>query len=224
LGISFGTVRVTELVEASGGLVAQTTRIREAGVTVLQTVITGLVVGSTVRVLRGALGEGPVEGPTNGDALTAGEGFLGPTHTDVDLDVSVMASVQKVRIGLQLKNLRSPNFDDDPETPAPLPRQARMGLSVLPSDGLTLAMDVDLNTVDLTGGLRQMFALGGEAAVGSHLAVRSGVRWSLKGAHSPIGSVGASIRIRRAMWLDGHYAAGRPDEAREGGIAFRAGL
>jgi len=183
-----------------------------------------LVVGSTVRLIRGAQETGPVGGPTLGDAFTSGDQLARDRQTAVDLDVAVMATAPKLRVGLILKNLQPPHFDSTPESSSPLPRQGRIGLAFLPRDGLTLAMDLDLNTVDLTGGLRQECAIGGETNLGSRFSVRSGVRWSLKGARLFTGTVGASLRIRRALWLDGHYGQARHDEAREGGVALRAGF
>jgi hypothetical protein len=226
LGVSYGSFDVSDLVAGAGlgQLALRTLQFKQVGISVLQSVLPGLVVGSTLKFLRGGRATAPVDAPTGGDALSTGPSLTMDRHTTFDLDVSVMASAPNVRIGLTLKNLRSPDFDSDPATVTPLPRQGRLGLAVLPTDGLTLAMDVDLNTVDLTGGLRRKCALGGEAALGSHLSVRSGVRWSLKGDREPTGTVGASVRIRRALWLDGHYATGRHDDAREAGVALRAGF
>ncbi|MEO8483793.1 MAG: hypothetical protein ABI634_16410, partial [Acidobacteriota bacterium] len=199
-------------------------RMGQAGLTVLQSVMPGLVVGTTMRLMRGGQATALVGGPTLGDAFSSARALDVARRTVFDLDVAAMASAPKIRIGVILKNLRSPDFDRNAETPSPLPRQARVGLALIPTAGVTLAMDVDLNTVDLTGGLRQECAIGGETALGSRLSVRSGLRWSLKGARELTGTVGTSLKIRRSLWLDGHYGLARHDEAREGGIALRAGF
>lgn len=222
VGVSYGTVDVTEVSRSGGEL--GVFRLSQAGLTILQSVMPGLVVGSTLRVMRGGQASGLVGGPTLGDALSSVRDVDVPRRTAFDLDLAAMASAPHVRIGAILKNLRSPTFDRNAEAPSPLPRQARVGLALLPTDGVTLAIDVDLNTVDLTGGLRQECAIGGETALGSRLSVRSGLRWSLKGARELTGTVGASLKIRRALWLDGHYGRARHDEAREGGVALRAGF
>ena len=85
-------------------------------------------------------------------------------------------------------------------------------------------MDLDLNTVDLVGGPRRNGAVGGEIALGSHLSARSGIRWSLVGEKRPLTAVGLSVRIRRSLWLDGHYAKGRHSDDQEAGWAMRAGF
>ncbi len=225
LGVSYGTFHDTWIAQsASGSLEAHTLRVSQLGVTVLQTVVPGVVVGSTVKVLRGGSAVGLASGATLDGALDAIEETDLRRQTRLDLDLAVLASSDLIRIGVTLKNLRSSSFGENLGTGHSLARQARVGLAVMPVDGLTLAMDVDLDTVDLGGGLRRVGAVGGEAMLGSRLSLRSGVRWSLVGARRPIGAVGLSVGIRPGMWLDGHYAQGRRDEDREFGVALRAGF
>ena len=93
---------------------------------------------------------------------------------------------------------------------------------MLPTDGLTLAFDMDLDTADPLVGLRRMMAVGGEVRLGSSLALRSGVRWSRDGERRPIAALGASLKVRKGFWLDGYATYGRTDD-RGWGIALRAG-
>jgi hypothetical protein len=143
-----------------------------------------------------------------------------------DLDVGLMADMRKVRLGIVTQNLRHPSFVDGAGNATTLKRQSRAGVAVLPTDGLTLAMDVDLDTVDLRGGLRRMIAFGGESRLNRRIAVRGGVRWNLKlvdGFHRPIAAVGASVKIRSSVWLEGFYTQGRFDGDRGFGFGLRAG-
>jgi hypothetical protein len=225
LGLSLGTIDVSEVFTASdGSLATRTFHANVWGVSLLQTVFPDVVVGGTVKLIRGGQAIAPVGASTAGDVLASASDADIDRHTTMDFDLSAMANAPKLRIGLLLRNLRSPQFSEDPDAGRPLKRQGRFGVAFLPVDGLTLAMDLDLNTVDLMGGLRRMCAVGGEAALGSRLSVRSGIRWSVKGAHDPIGSLGASVRLSRAIWIDGHYAGGKDSDAREVGVAMRAGL
>jgi hypothetical protein len=225
LGLSLGTIDVSEIVATSdGSLETRTFRANVWGVSLLQTVFPDVVVGGTVKLIRGGQAVEAVGAPTAGDALSSASDADVDRHTTMDFDLSAMANAPKLRIGLLLKNLRSPQFREGNDAGRPLKRQGRLGVAFLPADGVTLAMDLDLNTVDLMGGLRRMCAVGGEAALGSRLSVRSGIRWSVKGAHDPIGSLGASVRLSRAIWIDGHYAGGNTDEAREMGVALRMGI
>jgi hypothetical protein len=226
IGVSYGTFNMTGLVErAEGGqLDVQALRTSHFGVTLLQTVVEGLVVGSTLRYVRGdvvglALGEDTV-----GQALDRTDDLEGPRSGAFDLDLALMADLQRVRVGLTWKNLRSPTFGDVADAAITIPRQTRFGLAVLPVDGLTLALDVDLETVDLMGDRRRMFALGGEGQFSPRFAVRSGVRWSLEGARRLVAAAGMSVGIRPGLWLDGHYTQSHAHEGREFGVALRAGL
>jgi hypothetical protein len=222
--VSYGTFQVTRLMSSEGGIRAETIKTTQYGVTVLQSVLPGLTVGSTFKLLRGeVLGE-LAQGQSAEDALKSAAGLKGDRDTAFDLDIGVMASSDIIRIGLTLKNLRSPSFGVANGSDRPLPRQARLGFAFIPGAGLTLAMDVDLNTVGLVGGLRRKGAFGGEIALGPRLSARSGIRWSFVGPRRPVGAFGMSLSVRRGLWLDGHYAQGRLDEDREFGAALRAGF
>jgi hypothetical protein len=143
-----------------------------------------------------------------------------------DLDVGLMVDMERLRLGLTSRNLRQPVFRDGAGNATSLRRQSRAGLAILPTDGLTLAMDVDLDTVDLRGGLRRMIAFGGESRLSAKLAVRGGVRWNLKidqGYREPVASAGASVRVRSGLWLEGFYSQGRFGGDRGFGFGLRAG-
>ena len=70
-------------------------------------------------------------------------------------------------------------------------------------------MDVDLDTVDLRGGLRRMLALGGESRLGSR--ARSPRRRPVepRGTARPVGCGRRQSGAPPGIWLDGHYAQGR---------------
>jgi hypothetical protein len=225
LGISYGTFKLTALGEGvDGGLSASTLRTNQFGVTILQSVADGLVVGSTVRYLRGDVVTTPLEGGSVDDALSLTDDLEGKRSGSFDLDLGVMADMRRVRVGLTLKNLRSPTFGDVAIRRITLPRQTRLGVALLPTDGLTLALDMDLETVDLLDDPHRMVAIGGEARLAQRLLARSGVRWSIEGARRFVVAAGMSVSIRRGLWLDGHYAQNRRGEDREFGVALRAGL
>ena len=85
-----------------------------------------------------------------------------------------------------------------------LERRVRLGLAAFPRDGLTLAIDVDLDTADPLVGLRRSIAIGGETRLGARLALRGGIRWEQSERTRPIGALGGSIRLRQGLWLDGY--------------------
>jgi hypothetical protein len=225
LGISYGTFKLTALGEGvDGGLSASTLRTSQFGVTILQSVADGLVVGSTVRYLRGDVVTAPFEGGSVDDALSLTDDLEGKRSGSFDLDLGAMADMRRVRVGLTLKNLRSPTFGDVAIRRITLPRQTRLGVALLPTDGLTIALDMDLETVDLLDDPHRMVAIGGEARLAQRLLARSGVRWSIEGARRFVAAAGMSVSIRRGLWLDGHYTQNRRGDDREFGVALRAGL
>lgn len=225
LAVSYGRLTTTVVtLREPGMLVTERLATSQYGVTVLQTVVQGLVVGSTLKYVRGSVSEGPAEGLTVGEVLDVGAALDGRSSGAFDLDVGIMADLQKLRVGVSWKNLRTPSFTGTSGTAVELPRLARLGIAVLPTSGLTLAMDVDLDTVDLRDGLRRMIATGGEGRLGARLTVRGGVRWNLEGeARRPVAAVGASILLQRGLWLDAHLTRGGIDEDRGFGFALRAG-
>jgi hypothetical protein len=225
LGLAYGRFETSRLIEGPAGeVIAETLQTSQYSATILQSAGSGLVIGSTLKYVRGHVAEAPAGGATGGDALEAAGDLEGRRHGRFDLDLGLMANLAPLRVGLTWKNLRSPSFGAEPTVANTLPRQARLGVALLPSAGLTLAMDVDLNTVDLRDGLRRMFAFGGEGQLGPRLVVRSGARLNLEGARRLVGAVGLSLGLRAGVWLDAHYAQGRNDEQREFGAALRAGF
>ncbi|HUL73163.1 MAG TPA: conjugal transfer protein TraF [Vicinamibacterales bacterium] len=225
VGISYGRLRSTWLASGppASPLGAQQLDVFQIGGTLVQTVAPGVVIGSTLKYLRGSFATGPVDALTVEDALSQGSSLEGPGANKFDMDVGVMADMRYVRLGLTSRNLLEPQFTDTAGNTITVSRQTRAGLAVLPGDGLTLAIDVDLETVDLRDGLRQMIALGGEGRLGARLALRGGVRWNLKQDHQEIAAVGLGVQIRQRLWLDGYYTQGRRDEDRGFGIGLRAG-
>lgn len=222
LGISFGTVDLRRLHATSDGtLEARRLHARQAGVTVLQSLSDWLVAGATIRVVRAETASLPVGSVSQGEALGALDEAVAGHDWAVDLDLGAMATVGRWQAGMTLRNLRSPAIGATSGNWMVFPRQGRAGFAVRLADGVTLATDLDLNTVDLLGDLRRMSALGAEVSVRPRLLVRSGVRWNLATSSGPAGAVGASLRVRRALWLDLHYARGG-GEARQVSAALRA--
>jgi len=224
VGVSYGRLRSTWLAAGPGGeVVSEKVETFQVGATLVQTIVPGLVVGSTLKYLRGSFATGPSGGPTVEDALDQGMGLDGPGENHFDFDIGLMADLKKVRLGFTGRNLLEPQFTSAAGTAIKLQRLTRAGVAFLPSAGLTLAMDVDLDTVDLRDGLRRMIALGGEGRLGSRVAVRGGVRWDLKGESQPVTALGLSVSLRPRFWLEGYYSRGQRDEDRGFGIGFRAG-
>jgi hypothetical protein len=177
------------------------------GVNLLQTLVEGLVVGANLKLVRGTIEESSAH-----------------SSTAFDLDAGVMADFDKLRLGLTMKNLRQPGFTNAAGIATHLAREIRAGLAVLPRDGVTLALDLDLDTVGLWDGPRRGMAIGGETRVSARLAARGGVRWDLEDdLHRPAYSAGASVKLSASAWLDAHYTYSENRRERAYGLALRAG-
>jgi F plasmid transfer operon, TraF, protein len=222
LGASYGRIRTTQIVQRPTGLMTTSLETRQYGGTILQSVTQGLVLGTTLKYVRGSVATANAAGLTAGDAIDTGKKADADSSGAFDFDVGMMLDMERVRLGLTARNLREPTFGLIAETPIQLRRQVRAGVAVLPSAGVTLAMDVDLDTVDLRGDLRRIIALGGEAHAGRRLAFRGGVRWDLEGDHRPVGTLGMSFALSAGTWLEGFVMRGRLDEDRGFGFGLRA--
>jgi len=225
IGLSYASFDETVLADdpAAAELVARRFSTRHWAATVLQSLSDSLVVGTTLKYVRGTVASGPAAEATTGEALGAGADRDGVTRGTFDLDTSVMFNARVFRVGWTLRNLRSPTFEGPAGTEIELKRRSRVGLAVLPATGLIFAVDLDLNTADLPSGPSRMVAVGAEQMLGSRLAIRGGARWNLEGARSPVGSLGASVALRPGAWLDGHVTHGRAQGERGFGLALRAG-
>jgi hypothetical protein len=224
VGISYGTFEEARVAEdLSRGIHTEGTRIDQFSGTFVQTLTPGLVVGSTVKYLRGRAAWGPANGLTSKDALKAGEGLESSPSGAFDLDIGVMVDFKIARIGITMRNLKEPSFSDGEGTAIFLRRHTRAGLAVLPVRGLTLAMDLDLDTVGLRDGPRRILAVGVEQKFGSRFAIRAGTRRSLEGARRTVAAVGGSFAMKRSFWIDWHYTTGGIDADRGYGFALRIG-
>jgi hypothetical protein len=245
-GVSYYRLRVTEIRESppigdpgggredEEGLVpVRSLSVRQFGATIVQTLLTGVHVGATVKYLRGSVGAFGASPATDAsDLLEAGEDFeTGETEHRWDLDIGAMAVAGPFRFGAVARNIREPRFAADSVygTLARLPRQVRAGASF---DGeaadivpLTVALDVDLRRYETVSGERRVVAIGAEhRLLGRRLAVRGGGRFNTVGAEDRAGTLGLSVAIRSGFFVDGHVVRGGAAEDRGWGIAARVSI
>ncbi len=193
----------------SGEVHVRTLSTTNFGVTVVQTVVPGLVVGTTARVVKGAI-----------------EGFDG--RTTVDLDAGAMVSAWDLRFGLTARNLRQPEFQTEGGM-VRMTRQFRVGAALAPRalpSGIhgpfSLAIDADLTTTPDIRGDRRTVAAGGEYWLGKGMAgVRGGVRWSTLGDSRRALSGGISVRLPRSVHAEGHMTKHNECEGNEWSVGAR---
>jgi hypothetical protein len=171
------------------------------GATVGQSVGSHLVLGSTLKLVR-ALG-----------------------NTRADLDAGAMAALGRFRVGLAVKNVRTPEFSEG-DTRFELTRQARAGVAVKggsPSRAeITGALDADLTTTRTAAGDERRVATGVEAwLVNRAVGLRAGLGVNTIGESRRSGSVGLSVGLRGGAFLDAQLTRGG-DQARNGwGLSLR---
>jgi hypothetical protein len=226
LGLSYYGLRSTTVAPAvrttaNGLLEADTLVTHHAGVTFIQSVVQGLAVGATLKMVRGYASS--VLGPA-----TARDGLLDSDHsgpskgeTHADADLGVMASIGKLKAGLTLKNASEPSFDTPDGKPLRLERQARAGLSVTPLAGWTVAADSDILETDGPYGPFRRFAAGTEGRVYRKATVRGGFSLNTTGDGGRSFSAGGSFAATAAVFFD-FQVTGGSDRAQQGwGVAAR---
>ena len=177
--------------EGSGKVELLTLSTSNVGVTVVQTVAGGVVLGATARIVSGGW-----------------ETF--DSRTTVDVDAGAMVSAGSFRIGVTGRNLREPGFDG-PSGRVPIQRQVRVGVALTPRalpSGVhgpySLALDADLTETTDAFGTFRLIAAGGEYwALRGLVGMRGGVRWNTLETDYRALSGGLTIRLPRSVFVEG---------------------
>jgi hypothetical protein len=193
----------------SGEVQLRTLTTTNFGVTIVQTVVPGLVIGTTARVVRGGLD-------------------IFEIRTTVDLDAGAMVSAWDVRFGLTARNLREPEFQTE-DGMVRMNRQFRVGAALAPRElptgvhgPFSLAVDADLTTTPDARGNRRTAAAGGEYWLARGLVgIRAGVRWSTLGDSNRAVSGGLTVKLARSLHVDGQLTKDDGSSETHWGVAAR---
>jgi hypothetical protein len=161
------------------------------GVTVVQTVAPGLVIGTTARMVKGFV-----------DSVESATTF--------DFDAGAIMSAWNLRFGVTARNILEPEFESG-DGMVRMKRQFRAGVALAPralptgvQGPFTLAFDADLTTTPDVRGERRAAAAGGEYWLAKGLiGVRAGVRWSTVGDLNSALSGGVTVRLPKSIYVDG---------------------
>jgi hypothetical protein len=186
--------------EGSGEVPTRTITTANIGVTVVQTVARGLVIGTTLRSVSADV-----------DSVDSGSSF--------DFDVGGMVSAGSLRVGLVARNVREAEFEIDAGV-IRMPRQFRLGAALAPRSLPTgvhgpysLAVDVDLTTTQGLTGERRGAAVGGEYWLArGFVGLRGGVRWSTLGDSNRAFSGGFTVRLPKSFHVEGQVTEGTESE------------
>ena len=234
LGLSYYRLRIIDIPTApdggdreDGGVVVPLRALSASqyGVTLVQTLFSGVHVGTTLKYVRasGFIDERAMPeagGPSQLlDQAAAPDG--GETEGAFDLDVGILAVHGPVRLGAVVRNVREPEFGG-----LRLPRAVRVGAAFAGSEAgrvpVTVAVDVDLRAYQMASGDRQVVAVGGEGWLfGRRFGIRAGARFNVVGAEERVVTTGASVAVRTGLYVDAHVARGGADEERGWGLAAR---
>jgi hypothetical protein len=187
--------------DGSGKVQIRTLRTANTGITVVQTVVSGLVVGTTARLVRGGM-----------------DPF--PTRTTIDFDAGAIVSAGSIRMGIAGRNLGEPEFEGEFGQVA-LKRQVRAGIAFAPRSlpsgvhgPFSVAFDADLTSTPSADGNLRMAAFGGEYWVAQgRLGARAGLRWNTTETSYRAISGGITVKLPRSVFAEAHVT--KPDESRD---------
>lgn len=199
------------------------------GITLVQSLTDGLVVGASFKYVRGYAAETSVAAPPDaagtGGWLDLADELDGQGSNAFDLDVGVLGVFGPFRAGLVARHLTEPPFETREGGELRLERQVRAGVAVRPSERVSVGVDIDLvESPGLSGQARQVVAVGAEASPWKGLLVRGGVRTSLVGAHLVVPAVGGSLGLGRRFWIDGQWTFGDAERETGWGVGCRIGF
>jgi hypothetical protein len=226
LGVSYYRFRVAEIAPSgstgalsanrqdpgTGGTGVRARALSQFGVTVGQSIGNHLVLGSTLKLLRAGEWSAVQAEPAS---LDAADDLEIDQKTRADLDVGAMANFGHVRVGATVRNLTGPAFGEGTDR-LTLRRAARVGVALLSvpnglSRGITVSGDADLTTTRTVFGDVRHVSAGGEAWVRGRLGLRAGVSANTVGERREAGSVGVSVAVTRAIFVNASKTAGRDD-------------
>ena len=207
------------------GVPVRSLGVSQLGATLLQTLLTGIHVGTTLKYVRGTLRTGREDGllPPS-ELLDRGEDYEGgEAENHFDLDLGALVITGPVRLGITGRNITEPEFA---EGVFRLPRQVRAGAAfdVARAGGvpLTVAVDVDAMTYETASGDRRVVAVGGEQWLfARRLGIRAGARFNRVGAEDRTGTAGLSVSPRSGSYIDGHVVWGGSSGESGWGVAAR---
>ena len=236
LGFSYYRLRLTDIrpLDSTGegaadrqdraaGLVVRSTSVSQFGPTIVQTLLTGVHVGTTLKYVRGTVRlQGGDPSLAAADLLKQGEELEGgDAEGRFDLDVGVLATAGVVRLGAVVRNIREPEFGG-----FRIPRQVRLGAALdferTADVPLVIAVDGDAARYETAWGERQVIAVGVEHWLFTRrLGLRGGGRINRVGAEERSATAGISVALRAGTYLEGHIVRGGTPEERGWGAAMR---
>jgi hypothetical protein len=218
LGVSYYRLRISEIAapnpteplspnrQDDGGAAEVRSRvISQFGVTIGESLWDHLVVGSTLKLVRGGQGASVLD-PSR-DVLDQGDNIGVTQETHGDLDLGLMMAFPHLQAGMTVRNVTTPEFGAGNDR-FELKRQVRAGLAVLAKSkgaiqALAITSDADFTRTTTPFGDVRHLALGGEAWLGKRrVGLRGGVATNTIGERRTTTSTGVSVKTFSALYID----------------------
>ena len=230
LGLSYYRLRVSEIADpgstAAGagnrqdpvvdGSSVRSAAISQFGTTVGQSIGSHLVIGTTLKLLYA----GAVSSSTTGSSpLDEADDLDVQRHFQGDLDAGAMAKLGHLRLGVTVRNVFEPSFDDEGlvGTELTLKRQARAGVAFfsVPNgsrQGVMVAADADLTTTSTVLGDVRHAAVGFESWMANkRVGLRAGFSTNTVNESRPAGSLGVSVALKPSVYVNAAVTEGRDE-------------
>jgi hypothetical protein len=234
VGFSYYRLRITDI-QRSGptgeplvdrqdtrnGLSVRSFSANELGLTIVQSIFSGIHAGATLKYVRGTLRTGADDASRPpADVLDSGEALSGGNAEGrFDLDVGVIGVAGPVRLGAVMRNVRAPKFGGGEFI---LPRQTRVGAALTIAKTLTLAVDADARRYATASGDRRVIAAGAEEWLAARrIGIRGGARFNRVGGKERAATAGVSLAMRKGTYLEGQVTRGGADAERGWGFGAR---
>lgn len=230
LGLSYYRLREAAVMPhpagENGGLVTasrvQALVTHHAGVTLVQSLLDRVAVGTTLKLVRGTAGRVDTPSGAARDLLDS-VGLRGADSTRFDMDVGILAVGNLARMGLTIRNLLEPSFETPDGAELGLHRQVRGGFALSLTDGVLLATDLDFTRTPGPFGDVRNFALGTEARVLQRAFARAGIRINTAGdaGRQPALCLGGSYAVFGSLLVDAQVTTGSEKALRGWGLSGR---
>jgi hypothetical protein len=196
------------------------------GVTLVQSIVPGVAVGATLKLVRGLAGSTLRPDGDHNDILDDAADVVGQASNKFDADLGVMAGAGKLKAGLTVRNLTEPSFDAaGGGAPLRLERQARAGVAISPVTGWTIDADFDLLSTTGPYGKTRDIAIGGEGRLARRAFVRAGGRLNTADTGAigriPSAGFGGSFAVTASVLVDAQVTVGSDRAPHGWGIAAR---
>ena len=177
---------------------------QQFGVSLVHSIGDALVVGGTVRFVRGSVATVPASATDPDAALDAVGDASGPESSHGDVDLGALLRLSRVRVGVAARNLAAPEYRADDGLVWRVDRAVRVGVAVVGDADRagrqvwTVACDADLT--------RERTPIGG-----LHVSTVDDARPAVAG--------GASVMLSGGLWVEGQAIGGADRASRGWGLS-----